>query len=191
MTGTPRDGRPKQCRHHDRQRHDGESDRLSRQQPFAEQQEQERNGADRQDEQIDVAELTGEPDRAVEEIVAAAGNAEQARQLAHDDGESGAGLEADQNAVADQANENAEFEKPGDQAKQRHGAGRKACDLRISHRIPAGQRPDSARNHQRDRGGRADRKLARRPKQRIADAAKHIAVDADLRRQAGQRRIGQ
>ena len=56
---------------------------------------------------------------------------------------------------------------------------------------PPASAPTRAGNHQRDRRGRADRKLARRAEQRIADAAKHIAVDADLRRQAGQRRIGE
>ena len=56
---------------------------------------------------------------------------------------------------------------------------------------PAGERADGAGDHQRDRRGRADRKLARRAEQRIADAAEHVAVDADLRRQAGQRGIGQ
>ena len=61
----------------------------------------------------------------------------------------------------------------------------------VSRRIAAGQRADRRRNHQRDRRGRADRKLARRAEQRVADAAEHVAIDADLRRQARQRRIGE
>src|SRR5258706_9057073 len=91
----------------------------------------------------------------------------------------------------EQTDENAELEKPGDQAKQCHGTCRKTRDLRASCRVPSGQRPDGAGNHERDRGGRANRKLARRSKESIAYAAKHIAVDADLGRQPGKARIGQ
>src|SRR4051812_29640720 len=43
----------------------------------------------------------------------------------------------------------------------------------------------------RDRGSRTDCQLTRRAQQRIADAAEHVAVDADLGRQARQRGIGQ
>src|SRR5712675_2406152 len=77
------------------------------------------------------------------------------------------------------------------QPKQCHRACSKARDLRISYRVPSGQRPDGAGHHERDRGGRAGRKLARRSKQSIAEAAKHVAIDADLGRQPGKARIGQ
>lgn len=99
-------------------------------------------------------------DRAVEKVVAAAGDPEQARQLAHNDGEPGTSLEANQNAVADKADENAELEQPGDEAQHRHREGRQACDLRIAHRIPAGQRADGTGDHQRDSRSRTDRELA-------------------------------
>ena len=164
---------------------------LPDQKPFAEEQEHDRRNSNCQYEQIDVADLTCKPDRPVEEVVAATGYAEQARQLAHYDCEPGPRLEADENAVADQTDENAELEKPGDQAKHRHRECRKARDLCEAYRVPSGQRPDAAGDHERDCGGRADRKLAGRPKQRIAQAAKHIAVNADLRRQPGKARIGQ
>ena len=55
----------------------------------------------------------------------------------------------------------------------RHGKGRQARDLRIADRIARGQRADRARDHQRDRRGRADRKLTRGAEQRVADAAEH------------------
>src|SRR6266550_8766861 len=131
---------------------------------------------------MDIPDLTRKPDRPVEEVVPAASHAEQVRQLTHYNCEPGPRLEADENAVADQTHENAELEKPGDQAKQCHRACSKTRDLRISYRVPSGQRPDGAGHHERDRGGRADRKLARRSKQSIAEAAKHVAVDADLGR---------
>ncbi|MGC0388529.1 hypothetical protein ABIF91_000883 [Bradyrhizobium sp. USDA 241] len=164
---------------------------LSRQKPFAEQQKRERHRADRQDEKVEISELTSQPQRAIEEIMPTARDAEQARQLAHDDGEPGAGLEADQYAVADQADEDAELEQPTDEAQDRDRKSRKAGDLRVSHCVPAGEHPDRGGNHQRNCRGRADRELPRRPEQRIADTAEHVAIDANLRRQAGERRIGQ
>src|ERR1700722_6467754 len=104
--------------------------------------------------------MTCETDCPVEEVVPTAGHAEQARQLTHYDCEPGPRLEADENAVADQTDKNAELEKPCDQAKQRHCACRKTGDLRESYRVSSCQRPDGAGNHKRNRGGRADRKLA-------------------------------
>jgi hypothetical protein len=50
---------------------------------------------------------------------------------------------------------------------------------------------DRRGDHQRDRGGRTDRELTRASEKRITDAAAQVAVDADLRRQTGQRRIGE
>ena len=87
--------------------------------------------------------------------------------------------------------ENAELEKPGNQAKQCHRECGKARDLRVSHRVSCRQRSDGAGHHQRDRRGGTDRQLARRSEQRIAEAAEQIAVDADLGLQTGQARIGQ
>jgi len=68
-------------------------------------------------------------------------------------------LEADQNAVADQAHQHAEPEDPGDQAERRNGKGRNARNLRIADRVARGERSDRTCDHQRDRRGRADREL--------------------------------
>src|SRR5436305_14477509 len=110
---------------------------------------------------MDIPDLTRKPDRPVEEVVPAASHAEQVRQLTHHDCEPGPRLEADENAVADQTDENAELEKPGDQAKQRHSACRKTGDLCESYRIPSGQGSDGTGHHEPDRGGRADCKPPR------------------------------
>lgn len=126
--------------------------------------------------------LPDQLDDTIEEIVAAASDAEQARQLAHDDGEPRPGLEADQNAVADQPDEHAELEQPGEEAQNSHREGSQARDLGIAHRIAAGERADRAGDHQRNRGGRAHCELSRGSEQCIANTAKHVAVDADLRR---------
>ena len=57
-------------------------------------------------------ELADEQQCPFKEIVSAAGNAEQARQLGHHDRQPGAGLEANQDTVADQAHEHAQAEQP-------------------------------------------------------------------------------
>ena len=190
VTGMPCAGRAKQGRNKDRQGDDDEPDGLTRQKARAKQEQRDRHEPDRQNDPMDIAELAEEPDQAIEEIVPTAGDPEEAGQLRHDDGEPGAGLEANQNAVADQAHQHAEPEDPGNQAQDRHGKGRHAGNLRVSDRIACRQRPDRARDHQRDRRGRTNRKLTRRAQQRVADAAQHVAIDADLRRQAGERRVG-
>src|SRR4030095_10055295 len=74
-----------------------------RKRPRAEQEQQDRHQPDRQHDPVDAVELPDQRDQAIEEIAPAAGNAKQTRQLRHDDGEPGASLEADQNAIADQA----------------------------------------------------------------------------------------
>ncbi|MGY4460652.1 hypothetical protein ACVWYI_004612 [Bradyrhizobium sp. LB13.1] len=158
---------------------------------YADQQQQQCDRADRQHQRVDLAELPCQLDGPVEEIVAAAGDTKQARQLAHDDGESRSCLEPDQDAVADEAHEHAELEQPGDEAQHRYGEGRETCDLRITRRITAGERPDGRSDHQGDGRGRADRKLSRRSQQGIADTAEHVAIDTNLRWQTGQRRIGE
>ena len=78
-----------QCRQRDRQRHHRQPDRPARQPALAQQQQQDRNGADQQHRPIDLAKLTRQPDRPIEEVVAAARDAQQTRQLAGDDGEPG------------------------------------------------------------------------------------------------------
>ncbi len=83
----------------------------------------------------------------------------------------GADLEADEDAVADQLDQRAQPQQPGDQAERRHGEGGEAGDLRVALRVPVGHRADRAGDHQRDGGGRPDRQLARRAEQRVAEPA--------------------
>ena len=138
--------RQAECRcDNDRQDDDRKSDRPARQQALAQQEQQDRHKPDRQHDPVDAAELSDKRDQAIEEIASAAGNAEQARQLRHDDGQARACLEADQNAVADQAHQHAEPENPGDQAEHGNGQRRQARDLRIADRVAAGERADRAR----------------------------------------------
>ena len=192
MTGTPSAGRPSSVATTIDSDDHGKPDRLARQKPLAEQQQQDRHKPDRQHDPVDAAELAGELDQAIEEIVPAAGDAEQARQLRHDDGQARAGLEADQNAVADQAHQHAEPENPGDQAEQpppqrppgwRSGAYRTASPPASAPTVPA------IISEIAEVGPTASWRDD--AEQRVADAAQHVAVDADLRRQAGKRRIGQ
>jgi hypothetical protein len=112
-------------------------------------------------EEIDLTELAGEFHRSFEEILTATGDAEEARQLGHDDGQPRAGLEADQDAIADQPHQNAEPQQPGDQAKQSHGEGREAGDLGVVFGIAPSHCPNGSGEHQRDRGGRPDCQLSR------------------------------
>ena len=65
---------------------------------------------------VNPAELAEQQIHTLEEIVATASNAKQTRQLGHGDGQAGAGLEADEDAVADQFDQNAQPQGPGDQA---------------------------------------------------------------------------
>ena len=60
-----------------------------------------RNDADCENEEIDLAELAGKIHGSFEEVLPAAGDAEEARQPSHDDCQPRAGFEADQDAVAD------------------------------------------------------------------------------------------
>ena len=89
---------------------------LPGKQALAEHEQQDRDDADGEHQIVDLAELAGQQHGPLEEIVPAAGHAEQARQLGHGDGQPGAGLEADQDAVADQLHERAQPQQPGDQA---------------------------------------------------------------------------
>ena len=106
--------------------------------------------ADGKHEVMRLAELPGKQHGPFEKIVPAAGHAKQARQLGHGDGQPRAGLEAHEDAVADQLDEHAQPQQPGDQAKRRHGEACQAGDLRIALRVAIRHRPDGAGNHQRD-----------------------------------------
>ena len=75
-----------QRRDGDRRRYDGEAHRLTWQKPLAKQEQQDRHKPDRQHDPVDTAKLACELDQALEEIVPATGDPEQAWQLRHDDG---------------------------------------------------------------------------------------------------------
>ena len=135
VTATPSAGSPKHCRNEDGQDDNGKPNRSSRQEPCTKQQQRDRCKPDRQHDPVNAAELSDKRDQAIEEIMTAAGNAEQARQLRHDDGQPRAGLEADQDAVADQPHQHAEPEEPGDQAKSRDGKGSNTRNLGVADRI--------------------------------------------------------
>ena len=58
----------------------------------------------------------------------------------------GAGLEADEDAVADQLDECAEAQHPGDHAQRGHRQAGEAGDLRVALRVAAGHRPPAIIN---------------------------------------------
>ena len=101
-------GKPKHGGGDDRQGNNAERNGLSWQQALAEHQQHDRDDADGKYEVVGLADLPGEQHGPLEEIVSAAGHAKQARQLGHRDGQPRAGLEADQDAVADQLYERAQ-----------------------------------------------------------------------------------
>ena len=68
---------------------------------------------------------------------------------------------------------------------------RKACNLHIALRIAFGHLNHAGCDHQRDRRCGPDGELPRRAEHRVAEPAQQVAVNADLRRQAGKRRIGE
>ena len=103
----------------------------------------------------------------------------------------GAGLEPHEDAVADQLHEPAQPQQPGDQAQHGYGEACEAGDLRVALRVSVRHRTDRSGNHQRDGGGGPDRQLTRRAEQGVAEPAEQVAVDPDLRRQAGQPGIGE
>ncbi len=105
---------------------------------FANQQQQDRDTANRQHDQIRVGELSGQPNDPFEEIVPAASYAEQARQLSHDDRQACARLEAYEDTVTDEADEETEFEQPRDEAEYPYRKGCKARYLDVPDRIAAG-----------------------------------------------------
>ena len=120
MVGTPSAGSPNTDRRHDRQSDDAQVPTGrpgNKRSPSRSSSERER--AEREHEVLHLPELADEQHRPFEEIVSAAGNAEQAWQLGHHDRQPGAGLEAHQDTVADQPHQHAEPQQPCDQAKQR------------------------------------------------------------------------
>ena len=119
VIGTPLRRQPEQRRANDGQRHDEQRDRPARQPFLAEQQQHDRDRADRKNEKLHLSELPDQHIDPLEEIVSATRHAEQTRKLRHGDGEAGADLEADQDRVADQQRDHAQAQKPGQDAQAR------------------------------------------------------------------------
>ena len=86
---------------------DGKCDRPPRGEPIPCHDDQDGDDANAEHNRVNPAELAEQQIHTLEEIMATAGNAEQTGQLGHGDGQAGAGLEADENAVADQFDQNA------------------------------------------------------------------------------------
>ena len=82
------------------------------------------------------------------------------------------------------------LQQPGDQAKQCDGEGGEAGDLGIALRVALSHGPHRSGNHQRNGGSRPDCELTRGSEQGVAQPTQQIAVDADLRRQAGKGGVG-
>ena len=139
---------------------------------------------------MNLGELPGQQEGSFKEIVAAALHAEQAWQLGHGDGQAGAGLEAHQDAVADQLHERAQTQQPGEETKHGDSKSCEAGDLRVALCITLRHRSHGTGDHERNCGSRPDRKLARGAEQGVAQAAEQIAIDAHLRRQPCEPRIG-
>ena len=64
------------------------------------------------------------------------------------DSQSGSGLEADENAVADQLHQNAELKDPNDHSERGYGEARQALDLGVALPIPARHRPYCSGDHE-------------------------------------------
>ena len=186
----PKRRKPERGGGNDRQRDNPKRDRSSRQQAFAEYDEHDRDDPDDENEVLHLTELPGQQESALEKVVAPAFHAKQARQLGHGDRQAGAGLETHKNAVADQLDEHAQPQQPGEQAERRHREGGEAGDLGVTLRVALRHGPHCSGNHERDGGGRPDRELTRGSEQGIAKTAQQVAVDAHLRRQACKAGIG-
>ena len=187
----PQRRKPQNGRGNDRQRDDAKRDRSSGQQSFAEYDQPDRDNPDGENDECVWPICPANSQVRSKKLCPPPGNAKKAWQLGHGDGQAGAGLEAHKNAVADQLDEHAQSQQPGEQAKRRHREGRKAGDLGVSLRIALCHRSHRSGNHERDCGSRADRQLTRRTEQGVAQTAEQIAVDTDLRRQACKSRIGE
>jgi hypothetical protein len=180
-------GQPEHGSHDDRKCNDPERDRFSRQPALPEHEQHKGDNANGKHEMAHLAQLTGKQQGSLEEVVSAARGTDQARQLGHGDRQSGARLEADEDAVTDQLDQCAEAQHPGDDAQRGHRQAGEAGDLRVALRVPAGHRPDRSGNHQRDRGGGPDRQLTPTGRSRDRPADSRTRRPAAAGRQARHR----
>ena len=109
---------------------------------------------------MNAAEFAGESDDPFEEVVTAARDAQEIGHLTSSNGQSGAGLETDENAFADEAHQDTEPQEPGDEAEEGHCERRQRGDLDVTVAIATGHDGHGASDHQRDGRGRSDSELA-------------------------------
>jgi hypothetical protein len=148
-------------RHDDRQRHHAQCDRLARQTLCAGKQQENGDNTDSNNDELRLADLRSQKPKPLEEIMATALHAKQTWQLGHGDGQARADLEADEDAVADQFDQHAQPQGPGDQAQRRHREGGEAGDLHVALRIAVGHCAHRPGDHQRNRRCGPDCELAR------------------------------
>ena len=177
--------------HDDRNHHDEQRDRPARQEFFAEQQHGDRGETEGEHGEIGIRQLAARGRSMRSKKLSAALDAEQLRQLRHGDRQRSAGLEAEQDRFADEVDERTQLEQPRQYTHGRYDARRQRRNRRPACRIAVCHARDGDPDEHRDRRGRSDRELARRAEQRIEQAADQIAVDAVLRRQPGERCVGE
>ena len=151
--------------------------------------EDERRRADEEGDPARAAELADEPPELLEEVTLGLLDPEQLRQLADDDREREADDEALQHRLRDEARQEAEPEEPG-------GEGEEADDQRERDR-ELDERIRARRSEIADRGGRERRRGRHRPRDEVAGAPERGVedqragrrVEADDRRDTGDRRV--
>ena len=122
--------------------------RVSRQPALAEHEQHDRGDTDCKHQVMGLAELPGKQHGPSEEIMPAARRANQARQLGHGDRQPRPGLEAYQDAVADQLDEFTQAQRPSSQAQRGDGKAGEAGYLRVTLCVALRHRPHGSRDHQ-------------------------------------------
>ena len=171
--------------------HHEQRDRAARQEFLAQQQHGQRDETESQHGEIGIGELAAQDGDALEEDLPAALDPEQLGQLRHGDRQRRAGLEAEQDGFADEVDEGTQSQQPCQHAHGRHDQRGQRRDVGPACRIALRHARDRDADEHRDRRGGADRELARGAEQRVEQAADQVAVDAVLRRQPGERRVGE
>ena len=147
-------------------------DRTVRQEPFAEHQYRQRREAQAEYDEIGLAELARERPDTFKEMVAASADTEKFRQLGHGDGQCRAGLETEQDRIADKGNQPAQAQHPCQYTQTGHDESRQGSDLYRARRIASCHIGDRDTDEQGNRRGRSDRQLPRRAERRVQQPAK-------------------
>ena len=179
------------AQHDDRGDDHEQRDRARGRVLLAEQQHGDGHESERQHHEVGVAELRAEDPHALEEMLAAALDAEQLRQLRHRDGQRRAGLEAEQHRLADEVDQRRQAQRPGDHADQRDHHRGQQRDLGGALRIAGRHGGERGSDQHGDRRGRPDGELSRGAEQRVGESGDHVAIDAEVRGQSGERGVGE